>query len=55
METDPENKPYINSIWNDTAIPTAVQGNVITEFHDWLRKNPNASGDQKAAEVKRLY
>lgn len=53
-DTDPENKKYINSIWNDTALPTPAQGRIVGEFQTWLRKYPGASEDAKAAEVKRL-
>jgi len=55
-ETDPENKKYINAIWNDAALAAlpAQQGRIVGEYQAWLKKYPGATEDAKAAEVKRL-
>ena len=54
-ETDPENKPYISSIWNDTALQPHDQARAVSEFKAWIKKYPTeTSAAAKEAEVKRV-
>lgn len=53
-ETDPTNKPFYNTIWNQKFDNDAVSGEAISELDKYIREHPTASSVEKAKAVKEI-